>query len=140
MDSVSAGGLGGTYAGSPIACAAALGAIEVMEREDLNAKARRIEEIMKPRLAKIAADTGVICDVRGRGAMVAVEIVKKGTNEPDAEMTNKIAKACHTNGVLVLTAGTYGNVLRFLPPMVMSEHLLDDALTIIEQQFKEATA
>lgn len=140
MDSVHAGGLGGTYGGNPIACAAALGSIAVMEREDLNAKARRIEEIMKPRLAKIAADTGVICDVRGRGAMVAVEIVKKGTNEPDAEMTNKIAKACHTNGVLVLTAGTYGNVLRFLPPMVMSEHLLDDALTIIEQQFKEATA
>ena len=95
---------------------------------------------MKPRLAKIAADTGVICDVRGRGAMVAVEIVKKGTNEPDAEMTNKVAKACHANGVLVLTAGTYGNVLRFLPPMVMPEHLLEDALTIIEQQFKEATA
>jgi len=140
MDSVHAGGLGGTYGGNPIACAAALGSIAVMEREDLNAKARRIEEIMKPRLAKIAADTGVICDVRGRGAMVAVEIVKKGTNEPDAEMTNKVAKACHANGVLVLTAGTYGNVLRFLPPMVMPEHLLEDALTIIEQQFKEATA
>jgi 4-aminobutyrate aminotransferase/(S)-3-amino-2-methylpropionate transaminase len=60
--------------------------------------------------------------------------------EPDADMTNKVAKACHTNGVLVLTAGTYGNVLRFLPPMVMSEQLLEDALTIIEQQFKEATA
>ena len=140
MDSVEAGGLGGTYAGSPIACAAALGSIAVMEREDLNAKARRIEEIMKPRLQKIADDTGVICDVRGRGAMVAVEIVKKGSMEPDAEMTNKVAKACHVNGVLVLTAGTYGNVLRFLPPMVMSEHLLEDALTIIEQQFKEATA
>ena len=111
-----------------------------MEREDLNAKARRIEEIMKPRLQKIADDTGVICDVRGRGAMIAVEIVKKGSMEPDADMTNKIAKACHVNGVLVLTAGTYGNVLRFLPPMVMSEHLLEDALTIIEQQFKEATA
>jgi 4-aminobutyrate aminotransferase/(S)-3-amino-2-methylpropionate transaminase len=140
IDSVDAGGLGGTYAGSPIACAAALGSIAVMEREDLNAKARRIEEIMKPRLQKIADETGVICDVRGRGAMVAVEIVKKGSMEPDADMTNKVAKACHTNGVLVLTAGTYGNVLRFLPPMVMSEHLLEDALTIIEQQFKEATA
>jgi len=60
--------------------------------------------------------------------------------EPDPDMTNKVAKACHANGVLVLTAGTYGNVLRFLPPMVMPEHLLEDALTIIEQQFKEATA
>ena len=140
MDSVHAGGLGGTYGGNPVACAAALGSIAAMEAEDLNSKAVRIEEIMKPRLAQIASDTGVIADIRGRGAMIAVEIIKKGTEEPDAEMTSKIAKACHANGVVVLTAGTYGNVLRFLPPLVMPEHLLEDALTIIEQQFKEATA
>jgi 4-aminobutyrate aminotransferase/(S)-3-amino-2-methylpropionate transaminase len=72
--------------------------------------------------------------------MIAIEIVKRGTNEPDADATSKIAKACHAEGVVVLTAGTYGNVLRFLPPLVMPEHLLDDALTIIEQQIKEVTA
>jgi 4-aminobutyrate aminotransferase/(S)-3-amino-2-methylpropionate transaminase len=140
MDSVHAGGLGGTYGGNPIACAAALGSIAAMEEEDLNEKARNIEAIMKPRLAKIAEATGVISDIRGRGAMIAIEIVKKDTNEPDPDTTSKIAKACHAAGVVVLTAGTYGNVLRFLPPLVMPEHLLDDALTIIEQQIKEVTA
>ena len=140
MDSVHAGGLGGTYGGNPIACAAALGSIEAMEQEDLNAKAKNIESIMKPRLAKIAEATGVISDIRGRGAMIAIEIVKKGTTEPDPETTSKIAKACHAQGVVILTAGTYGNVLRFLPPLVMPEHLLDDALLIIEQQIKEVTA
>lgn len=140
MDAVHAGGLGGTYGGNPIACAAALGSIEAMRAEDLNARAVAIEETMKPRLAQIAADTGVICDVRGRGAMIAVEIVKKGTNEPDAELTSRIAKGCHSEGVVVLTAGTYGNVLRFLPPLVMPDHLLADALDIIEAQFKAATA
>ena len=140
MDSVHAGGLGGTYGGNPIACAAALASISIMEQEDLNAKARHIETIMLPRLEKIAADAGVIGNIRGRGAMIAVEIVKPGTDEPDADMTSKVAKLCHAEGVLVLTAGTYGNVLRFLPPLVMPEHLLDDALTIIEHAFKEATA
>ncbi len=140
MDSVHAGGLGGTYGGNPIACAAALGSIAAMEEEDLLAKAQNIEAVMKPRLAKIAEATGVIGDIRGRGAMMAIEIVKKGTNEPDPDTTSKIAKACHAEGVVVLTAGTYGNVLRFLPPLVMPEHLLDDALTIIEQQIKEVTA
>lgn len=140
MDSVHAGGLGGTYGGNPIACAAALGSIAAMEEEDLNAKAQNIEAVMKPRLASIASATGVISDIRGRGAMIAIEIVKKGTNEPDPETTSKIAKACHAQGVVILTAGTYGNVLRFLPPLVMPEHLLDDALNIIEQQIKEVTA
>lgn len=140
MDAVHAGGLGGTYGGNPIACAAALGSIAAMEEENLLEKAKNIEAVMKPRLASIAQATGVIGDIRGRGAMMAIEIVKKGTNEPDPDTTSKIAKACHANGVVVLTAGTYGNVLRFLPPLVMPEHLLDDALTIIEQQIKEVTA
>ncbi len=140
MDSVHAGGLGGTYGGNPIACAAALGSIAAMESQDMNAKAVRIEEIMRPRLEKIAEETGVIAEVRGRGAMIAVEITKPGTHEPDAELTSKIAKGCHGEGVVVLTTGTYGNILRFLPPLVMPEHLLEDALTIIEQQFKEALA
>jgi 4-aminobutyrate aminotransferase / (S)-3-amino-2-methylpropionate transaminase / 5-aminovalerate transaminase len=140
MDAVHAGGLGGTYGGNPIACAAALGSIAAMEEEDLNQKAMNIEAVMKPRLAKIAEATGVISDIRGRGAMIAIEIVKKGTNEPDPDTTGKIAKACHAQGVVILTAGTYGNVLRFLPPLVMPEHLLDDALDIIEQQIKEVTA
>jgi 4-aminobutyrate aminotransferase/(S)-3-amino-2-methylpropionate transaminase len=139
MDSVHAGGLGGTYGGNPVACAAAIGAIATMEESDLNSAARRIEAAMKPRLESIADKTGVIGEVRGRGAMIAVEIVRPGTGEPDAELTGKVAKACHAQGVVVLTAGTYGNVLRFLPPLTMPEHLLDEALTVLEEQFLALT-
>ena len=110
-----------------------------MEELDLNAAARHVESIMVPRLQAIAEKTGVIGDVRGRGAMIAVEIVKPGTDEPDAELTAKVAKACHAQGVVVLTAGTYGNVLRFLPPLTIPDHLLDEALTVLEVQFLALT-
>ena len=103
---------------------------------DLNAAARRIGEPMVPRLEALAERTGRIGDVRGRGAMIAVEIVVPGTTEADAASTSAVAKACHAAGVVVLTAGTYGNVLRFLPPLSMPEHLLDEALTVIEQAFE----
>jgi len=139
MDAVHAGGLGGTYGGNPVACAAALGTIATFEELDLAAAARRIESVMRPRLQTIADKTGVIGDIRGRGAMIAVEIVKPGTDEPDAALTGAIAKACHAQGVVVLTAGTYGNVLRFLPPLVMPDHLLDEALTVLEEQFLALT-
>jgi 4-aminobutyrate aminotransferase / (S)-3-amino-2-methylpropionate transaminase / 5-aminovalerate transaminase len=135
MDSVHTGGLGGTYGGNPVACAAALGAIEEMREQDLPAAARRIGEVMVPRLEAIAQSTGRIGDVRGRGAMVAVEIVQPGTTEPDPAATAAVAKACHAEGVVVLTAGTYGNVLRFLPPLTMPEPLLVEALDVIEKAF-----
>ena len=140
MDAIHAGGLGGTYGGNPVACAAALGSIETMEQLDLVSRAKDIEAIMVPRLNAIAAQTGVIGDVRGRGAMIAVEIVQPGTKNPDADLTAKVAKACHAQGLVVLTAGTYGNVLRFLPPLVIPDHLLNEALDIITEQFVAATA
>ncbi|HYN57194.1 MAG TPA: 4-aminobutyrate--2-oxoglutarate transaminase [Motilibacterales bacterium] len=135
MDAVHVGGLGGTYGGNPVACAAALGAIEEMRDGDLAAEARRIGDLMLPRLAVLAERTGRIGDVRGRGAMIAVEIVIPGTTDADPAATSAVAKTCHAAGVVVLTAGTYGNVLRFLPPLSMPEHLLDEALTVIEQAF-----
>ncbi len=135
MDAVHVGGLGGTYGGNPVACAAALGSIAEMREGDLNATARRIGEVMVPRLQSLAERTGRIGDVRGRGAMIAVEVVVPGTSEADAASTAAVARACHAAGVVVLTAGTYGNVLRFLPPLSMPEHLLDEALTVIEQAF-----
>jgi 4-aminobutyrate aminotransferase/(S)-3-amino-2-methylpropionate transaminase len=135
MDAVHVGGLGGTYGGNPVACAAALGAIEEMREGDLNAAARRIGELMVPRLEALAARTGRIGDIRGRGAMIAVEVVAPGTSDADAASTSAVAKACHAAGVVVLTAGTYGNVLRFLPPLSMPEHLLDEAMTVIEEAF-----
>src|SRR5262252_7830071 len=107
MHSVHPGGLGGTYGGNPVACAAALGAIETMAREELAGKARRIGEVMVPRLQAMAEAHPVIGDVRGRGAMLAVELVKPGTIEPDAAAATKVAKACHANGMIVLTCGTF---------------------------------
>jgi 4-aminobutyrate aminotransferase/(S)-3-amino-2-methylpropionate transaminase len=136
MDAVHVGGLGGTYGGNPVACAAALGSIAEMREGDLNAAARNVSAVMLPRLNEIAESTGRIGDVRGRGAMIAVEIVVPGTTEADPASTAAVAKACHAAGVVVLTAGTYGNVLRFLPPLAMPEHLLDEALTIIERAFE----
>jgi len=140
MDAIHAGGLGGTYGGNPVACAAALGSIETMEQLDLVNRAKEIEAVMVPRLNQIAELTGVIGEVRGRGAMIAVEVVHPGTKNPDPELTAKVAKACHAQGLVVLTAGTYGNVLRFLPPLVIPDHLLTEALDIITEQFVTATA
>ncbi|MFD7906663.1 MULTISPECIES: 4-aminobutyrate--2-oxoglutarate transaminase [unclassified Kitasatospora] len=135
MDAAHAGGLGGTYGGNPVACAAALGAIETMKEQDLNGKAQRIGEVMLGRLRAMQEKYDIIGEVRGRGAMVAIELVKAGGKEPNAEATAAIAKACHAEGLVVLTAGTYGNVLRFLPPLVIPEHLLNEGLDILEGAF-----
>ncbi|MBO0808901.1 MAG: 4-aminobutyrate--2-oxoglutarate transaminase [Actinobacteria bacterium] len=135
MDSVHPSGLGGTYGGNPVACAAALGAIETMAAEDLAGRARRIGEIMLPRLRKLAGTYPVIADVRGRGAMLAVELTRPGTLEPDPAATQQVAKACHANGLVALTCGTFGNVLRFLPPLVIGEDLLEEGLSILEDAF-----
>jgi 4-aminobutyrate aminotransferase/(S)-3-amino-2-methylpropionate transaminase len=135
MDAVHPGGLGGTYGGNPVACAAALGAIDTMLKEDLPAKARVIEALMLPRLQKLADQHPVIGDVRGRGAMLAVELVRPGTIEPDAAAAAKVAKTCHAAGMIVLTCGTYGNVLRFLPPLVIGQALLEEGIGILEDAF-----
>ena len=138
MDAVHLGGLGGTYGGNPVACAAALAAIETMRELDLRAAARRIGELMLPRLRELAARYPVVADVRGRGAMIAVELVEPGTGRPDPATTKQVAADCRAAGLLVLTAGTDGNVLRFLPPLVMPEHLLAEGLEILEKAFATA--
>jgi 4-aminobutyrate aminotransferase/(S)-3-amino-2-methylpropionate transaminase len=135
MDAAHSGGLGGTYGGNPVACAAALGAIETMREQDLPGKARRIGEIMLGRLRAIQEKFDVVGEVRGRGAMIAVELVEPGTKNPNPTATAALAKACHAEGLVVLTAGTYGNVLRFLPPLVIGENLLTEGLDIIESAF-----
>ncbi|RZU32121.1 4-aminobutyrate--2-oxoglutarate transaminase [Blastococcus saxobsidens] len=135
LDAVHTGGLGGTYGGNPVACAAALANIRLMEAQDLNGAARAIEATMLPRLRALQERTGAIGDVRGRGAMLALEVVKPGTNEPDAALMYAVSKACHAEGVLVLTAGTYGNVLRFLPPLVIGQDLLAEALDVLDAAF-----
>jgi 4-aminobutyrate aminotransferase/(S)-3-amino-2-methylpropionate transaminase len=135
MDAVHGGGLGGTYGGNPVACAAALGAIETMQAEDLCAAAKRIEAVMRPRLAALAEKYPAIGDLRGRGAMLAIELVEPGTKTPNPELTAAVVKACHADGLVALTAGTYGNVLRFLPPLVIGDDLLNEGLDILEAAF-----
>ncbi|MDT4984715.1 MAG: 4-aminobutyrate aminotransferase / (S)-3-amino-2-methylpropionate transaminase / 5-aminovalerate [Pseudonocardiales bacterium] len=135
MDSVHVGGLGGTYGGNPIACAAALAAIETMRADDLCGAARRIESVMLPRLAALANKYDVIGDVRGRGAMLAVELVVPGTKDPDPALTATLSAACHQQGLITLTAGTFGNVLRFLPPLVIDDTLLNEGLDILDAAF-----
>ena len=129
MDAVHVGGLGGTYGGNPIACAAALGAIETMEKHDLAARAREIGEILGGRLRDLQAQHACLADVRGRGAMMAVEILD-AAGAPDPVRTAAINKACHAQGVVTLTCGTWGNVFRFLPPLVIDEALLHEALDV----------
>jgi 4-aminobutyrate aminotransferase/(S)-3-amino-2-methylpropionate transaminase len=138
MNSVHAGGLGGTYGGNPIACAAALAAIETIQEDNLLGKAQHIEKVMKDRLRAMQSEDPRIGDVRGRGAMIAVELVKAGTIVPDAALTAAVAVEARRNGVIVLTCGTDGNVLRFLPPLTIGEDILNEALDIIAAAF-EAT-
>ena len=132
LDAVHPGGLGGTYGGNPVACAAALAAMDTMASHDLAGRARRIEQLVLPRLQDLAASTGIVGDVRGRGAMLAMEFVSPGTRTPDAEAAKAVAAACLQEGVIVLTCGTYGNVIRLLPPLVIGEELLLDAVGVLE--------
>jgi 4-aminobutyrate aminotransferase/(S)-3-amino-2-methylpropionate transaminase len=131
MDAPHVGGLGGTYGGNPLACAAALAAIETIETEDLVARARQVEQLMMTRLTDLAATDDRIGEVRGRGAMIAVELVEPGSGVPDAALAKAVAGTAHQQGVIVLTCGTHGNVLRFLPPLSISDALLHDALDVL---------
>jgi len=135
LDSVHASGLGGTFGGNPVACAAALGAIATIEEENLVARANHIGKIMSDAMNAMAKEYSIIGEVRGRGAMQAFELVKPGTDEPNPEAVGAIIKFCQQNGVLILSAGTYGNVIRLLPPLVIPENLLNEALGIIDQAF-----
>ncbi|RKT85916.1 4-aminobutyrate aminotransferase / (S)-3-amino-2-methylpropionate transaminase [Saccharopolyspora antimicrobica] len=138
MDAMPPSSLGGTYGGNPIACAGALGAIRAMRERDLAAAARAIGDLVLPRLR--ALTTEAILDVRGRGAMIGIEFVKPGTTEPDPELTAKIAKTCHARGVVLLTCGTYGNVIRLLPPLVIDHALLTEGLEVLEEAIREHTS
>jgi 4-aminobutyrate aminotransferase / (S)-3-amino-2-methylpropionate transaminase / 5-aminovalerate transaminase len=133
MDTVHVGGLGSTYGGNPVACAAALAVLETIEAEGLVRRAAEIGELLGRRLAALAARDPRVGDVRGRGAMQAVELVRPGTTEPDAALAKAVADAAHAQGVIVLTCGTYGNVLRFLPPLAISDELLEEALDVLAE-------
>jgi 4-aminobutyrate aminotransferase/(S)-3-amino-2-methylpropionate transaminase len=138
MDSAHAGGLGGTYGGNPIACAAALAAIEAYETEGLLARAAEIGALIRERFEAARAADPRIGDVRGHGAMMAVEFVDPATGAPDAALTSAVAKAAIAQGVIVLTCGTYGNVIRFLPPLSIGDALLHEALDVVTAAIADA--
>jgi 4-aminobutyrate aminotransferase / (S)-3-amino-2-methylpropionate transaminase / 5-aminovalerate transaminase len=138
MDSAHAGGLGGTYAGNPLACVAALATIRAYEEDDLVARARDIGAILTGRLNALRVTDPRIGDVRGRGAMVAIELVNPATGAPDAALTNRVAAAVHAQGVIVLTCGTFGNVIRFLPPLSIPDELLVEGIGVVAAALAES--
>jgi 4-aminobutyrate aminotransferase/(S)-3-amino-2-methylpropionate transaminase len=135
MDEIHPSGLGGTYGGNPIACAAALGAIETIQSQNLIARANEIGKIMVDALKTMQAKYPAIGEVRGRGAMIAIELVVPGSKDPNGELLGKLVKYAQQKGVLFLTAGTYGNVLRFLPPLVIGDELVKDAMAVLDEAF-----
>ena len=140
MDAIHEGGLGGTYGGNPVACAAALAAISVMRRDELDMRARTIGKAMISILRTLSEDLPRIGEVRGRGAMVAIELVTGPDKTPDAQAAKAVANLCNQAGVIVLTCGTYGNVIRLLPPLAITDEQLHDGLTVLAGALREVLA
>ncbi|MHA7178897.1 4-aminobutyrate--2-oxoglutarate transaminase [Arthrobacter sp. MDB2-24] len=143
LDSVHAGGLGGTYGGNPVACAAALGAISSMKEQDLAGRARHIEAQVTERFAALQSELGdasIVGELRGRGGMLAIEFVESGSKAPNADATKAIAALCLREGVIILTCGTYGNVVRLLPPLVITDELLADGLDVLTNAIRTVNA
>ena len=131
MDAPQVGGLGGTFGGNPLSCAAALAAVATVQADDLVGRAQQIERVIFERLGQLQADDERVGDVRGRGAMIALELVRPDTSDPDPQLTKALATACHRAGVIVLSCGTFGNVLRLLPPLSISDALLAEGLEVL---------
>jgi 4-aminobutyrate aminotransferase/(S)-3-amino-2-methylpropionate transaminase len=140
MDAPQSGGIGGTYAGNPLACEAALGTIETLEEDGLVARAEWIGTVIRPVLERLATEHGVVGDIRGKGAMQAIEFVVPGTKDPAPHVASRVAAQCHADGVIALVAGTYGNVIRLLPPLVIPEQLLIEGLEIFAGAIAAADA
>jgi 4-aminobutyrate aminotransferase len=138
MDAPAPGGLGGTYAGNPLAIAAALAVLDVLEEERLPERGARLGRVLAGRLEALRARVPAIAEVRGAGAMLAVEFMRPGTGEPDADSAARVRAAALEGGLLLLTCGVYGNVLRFLFPLTIEDRVFEEALGILEQAFDAA--
>ena len=139
LDAPIVGAIGGTYSGNPVACAAALKVIDKIEKDRLTERAVEVGTYIMERLKKMKEKYSAIGDVRGVGAMVAVELVKDRTSkEPDKELTSKIINLCYNKGVIFINAGIFGNVIRFLPPLVMTKEQLEYGIDTLEEAIKEA--
>jgi 4-aminobutyrate aminotransferase/(S)-3-amino-2-methylpropionate transaminase len=138
MDSPPAGGLGGTYAGSPLGCAAGLAVLETLQRERLSERADRLGAVMVSRLKQLQTRHACIGEVRALGMMIAIELVKnRRADAPDAELTKALVQAAGRRGLIILSCGLYSNVIRFLAPLTIEESLLDEGLLILEQALAE---
>jgi 4-aminobutyrate aminotransferase/4-aminobutyrate aminotransferase/(S)-3-amino-2-methylpropionate transaminase len=137
MDAAAPGGLGGTYAGNPLAIAAAHAVLDIIDEEQLCERAVTLGDKLKAKLIGLQADVPQIADVRGPGAMVAVEFCKAGTHEPDADFTKRVQARALERGLLLLTCGVYSNVVRFLFPLTIQDAIFDEALAILEDVLKE---
>jgi 4-aminobutyrate aminotransferase/(S)-3-amino-2-methylpropionate transaminase len=138
MDAPGPGGLGGTYAGSPIACAAALAVLEAIEQEGLCERAVAVGELMAGTLRGLAREITAIGEVRNLGAMVAMELVKNGdAHQPDADLTKALTKLAAEKGLVLLSCGLYGNVVRFLVPLTASDAVIREGLAIVADSLRE---
>jgi 4-aminobutyrate aminotransferase/(S)-3-amino-2-methylpropionate transaminase len=137
MDSVHSWGLGGTYGGNPVACAAALAVLDVFEEENMLAKSVALGEKLKARFEKWQKDFSIIGEIRGLGAMLGLEFVKGENKEPAADEAKQLAAYCLGKGLLVLVCGSYGNVVRILAPFVITDEQLEKGLSIMEEGLKE---
>jgi 4-aminobutyrate aminotransferase / (S)-3-amino-2-methylpropionate transaminase / 5-aminovalerate transaminase len=140
MDAPPAGGLGGTYAGSPLACAAALAVLDVMEEEQLCERARTLGALITTRLKAMQAKSPAIGEVRGLGSMIAMELVKnRRADQPDPDLTRALVQAAATRGLVILSCGVYGNVIRLLAPLTISEALLNEGLDVLEASLADVS-
>ncbi len=140
MDAPVPGGLGGTFAASPVSCAAALAVIEVIQRENLPRRAEEVGERLLARLRSLQDRFDCIGEVRGLGAMIAMELVKQtGSAGPDADLTKALVQRCALNGLVLLSCGVYGNVIRFLVPLTASNAIIDEGMEILERSLSEVT-
>jgi 4-aminobutyrate aminotransferase/(S)-3-amino-2-methylpropionate transaminase len=139
MNAVHEGGLGGTYGGNPVAAAASLATISTLRDQNLGARARVLGDMMLSTLRTLQQDVAIIGDVRGRGAMVAIELIEPGTMNPNAAAAKAIVSYCNQQGVIALSAGTYGNVIRLLPPLVISDEQLADGLAVLSAAVRSAS-
>lgn len=140
MDAPAVGGLGGTYAGNPVAVASALAVLEVFEQEQLLARSRALGERLLQGLRALAARHAAIGDVRGLGAMVAIELFKPGVpGEPDPDLTRRVVAEAAQRGLVLLSCGVYGNVIRILVPLVVSDALLDEGLAVLDAALQAAS-
>jgi 4-aminobutyrate aminotransferase/(S)-3-amino-2-methylpropionate transaminase len=138
MDAPLTGGLGGTYAGSPVSCAAALAVLEVMEKEQLPARAVQVGDLITQRLRKLQSQLTCVGEVRGLGAMVAMELVRnRDPHAPDADLTKALVQRAGANGLVLLSCGLYSNVIRILVPLTASDALINEGLDIVEKSLRE---